>query len=143
MANNDRSVETSATPQAVWKIWSDTATWQGWNPDVQSMTLNGPFAVGTTGTMKTKQGTRQVQLTEVVPGRSFRLETTVIPLTRFAFECQVSTGPNGKTTISQGIRVGGPLGGLVGGMMARQIADTFPPLLQGLARKAEATEGRS
>ena len=106
------------------------------------MTLNGPFAAGTSGTMKTKQGTRQVQLTEVVPGRSFRLETTVIPLTRFAFECQVAAGPGGKTTISQGIRVGGPLGGLVGGMMARQIADTFPPLLQGLARKAEGSEGR-
>jgi uncharacterized protein YndB with AHSA1/START domain len=142
MADNQRSVETNASPAAVWKIWSDTSTWAEWNPDVQSMTLNGPFATGTSGTMKTKQGTRQVQLTEVVPGRSFRLETTVIPLTRFAFECQVVAGPAGKTTISQAIRVGGPLGGVVGGMMAPQIANTFLPLLQGLARKAEASEGR-
>ncbi len=142
MADNLRSVETSASPAAVWKIWSDTSTWPEWNPDVQSMALNGPFAAGTSGTMKTKQGTRQVQLTEVVPGRSFRLETTVIPLTRFAFECQVVAGPAGKTTISQAVRVGGPLGGVVGGMMGPQIANTFPPLLQGLARKAEASEGR-
>jgi uncharacterized protein YndB with AHSA1/START domain len=143
MANNERSVETSASPATVWRIWSNPSTWQEWNPDVQSMTLNGPFAAGTLGTMKTKQGTRQVQLTEVVPGQSFRLETTVIPLTRFAFECQVAGGPAGKTTITQAIRVGGPLGGLVGGMMGKQIADTFPALLQGLARKAEATEGRA
>jgi hypothetical protein len=143
MADNMRSVETSASPAAVWKIWSDTSTWQEWNPDVQSMILNGPFATGTTGTMKTKQGTRQVQLAEVVPGRSFRLETSVIPLTRFAFECQVAAGAAGKTTISQAIRVGGPLGGVVGGMMASQIANTFPALLQGLARKAEASEGRT
>jgi hypothetical protein len=143
MADNQRSVETSASPAAVWKIWSDTSTWADWNPDVQSMTLNGPFAAGTSGTMKTKQGTRQVQLTEVVPGRSFRLETTVIPLTRFAFECEVVAGPAGKTTISQAIRVGGPLGGLVGGMMGSQIANTFPALLQGLARKAEGSEGRA
>jgi len=142
MADNQRSVETNASPASVWKIWSDTATWPQWNPDVQSMTLNGPFAAGATGTMKTKQGTRQVQLTEVVPGRSFRLETTVIPLTRFAFECQVLAGPAGKTTISQAIRVGGPLGGVVGGMMGPQIANSFPALLQGLARKAEASEGR-
>src|ERR1700716_2287880 len=107
------------------------------------MTIDRAFAAGSTGTMKTKQGTRQVQLTEVVPGQSFRLETTVIPLTRFAFECQVAGGPAGKTTITQAIRVGGPLGGLVGGMMGKQIADTFPALLQGLARKAEATEGRA
>jgi len=143
MADNMRSVETSASPAAVWKIWSDTSTWQEWNPDVQSMILNGPFAAGTTGTMKTKQGTRQIQLAEVVPGRSFRLETSVIPLTRFAFECQVAAGATGKTTISQAIRVGGPLGAVVGGMMASQIANTFPALLQGLARKAEASEGRT
>ena len=140
MADNQRSVETSASPAAVWKVWSDTTTWPQWNPDVQSMALNGPFAAGTTGTMKTKQGTRQVQLADVVPGRSFRLETTVIPLTRFAFECQVAAGAAGKTTISQAIRVGGPLGGVVGGMMGPQIANTFPALLQGLARQAEARE---
>ena len=142
MANNERSVETKASPQTAWKIWSDTSTWPEWNPDVQSMALNGPFAAGTTGTMKTKQGTRAIQLTEVVPGQSFRLETTVIPLTRFAFVCKVSPGSAGETTLSQSIEVGGPLGGLLGGMMGKQIADTFPALLQGLARKAEATEGR-
>jgi hypothetical protein len=136
-------VETTASPQAAWKIWSDTSTWPEWNPDVQSMTLNGPFAAGTTGTMKTKQGTRAIQLSEVVPGMSFRLETTVIPLTRFAFVCRVSPGAGGKTTLSQAIVVGGPLGGLVGGMMGKQIADTFPTLLQGLARKAAASEGRA
>ena len=139
MASNERSVETAASPQAAWQIWSDPTTWPEWNPDVQSMTLDGPFAPGTTGTMKTKQGTRAVHLTEVVPGKSFRLETTVIPLTRFAFECQVLPGSAGKTTLSQAIVVGGPLGGLVGGMMGKQIADTFPALLQGLARKAEGS----
>jgi uncharacterized protein YndB with AHSA1/START domain len=142
LASNERSVETAASPQAAWKIWSDTSTWPEWNPDVQSMTLNGPFAAGTSGTMKTKQGTRAVTLTEVVPGTSFRLETTVIPLTRFAFECKVSAGPAGKTTLSQAIIVGGPLGGLVGGMMGKQIADTFPGLLEGLARAAEKGGGR-
>ncbi len=143
MASNERSVETTASPQAAWKIWSDTSTWPEWNPDVQSMTLTGPFAAGTSGTMKTKQGTRAIQLTEVVAGQSFRLETTVIPLTRFAFECKVSPSAAGKTTtLSQAIVVGGPLGGLVGGMMGKQIANTFPALLQGLARKAEKSEGR-
>ena len=142
MASEERSVETTASPAAAWKVWTDTANWQEWNPDVQSMTLNGPFAAGTTGTMKTKQGSRQMVLSQVVPGRSFRLETTVIPLTRFFFDCQVAAGPSGKTRLSQAITVGGPLGGIVGGMMGKQIANTFPPLLQGLAKKAEAEERR-
>src|SRR4029077_4085887 len=120
MASNERSVETKAIPQTAWKLWSDTSTWPEWNPDMQSMTLNGPFAVGTTGTMKTKQGTRAILLTEVVPGQSFRLETTVIPLTRFAFVCKVSPGSAGQTTLSQSIQVGGPLRGLRGGMLGNK-----------------------
>jgi uncharacterized protein YndB with AHSA1/START domain len=142
LAAQERSVETKASPQTVWKIWSDTSTWPEWNPDVQSLTLNGPFAAGTTGSMSTKQGTRAIELTQVVPGQSFRLETTVIPLSRFAFACQVAAAPGG-TRISQAIEVGGPLGGLLGGMMGKQIADTFPALLRGLAKKAEASEARS
>lgn len=142
MATQERSVNSTASPQAVWKVWSDTSRWPEWNPDVQSMVLTGPFAAGTTGSMKTKQGTRAIQLTEVVPGRSFSLATTVIPLTRFTFDCRVAAGPDG-TRISQAIRVGGPLGGLLGGMMSKQIADTFPALLQGLAKRAEAGERRS
>src|SRR5947209_8947642 len=119
MATQERSVETSASPQAVWKLWSDASTWNDWNPDVQAMTLNGPFTAGTTGVMKTKQGPRQVLLSQVVPGRSFRLETTVIPLTRFYFDCQVASGASGKTRVSQSITVGGPLGGMVGGIMGK------------------------
>ena len=143
MAIEERSVETKASPQAVWKIWSDTSTWPQWNPDVRAMALNGPFASGTTGTMTNKQGAHAIQLEDVVPGRSFRLETTVIPLTRFSFECQVSGGAAGKTRVSQAIRVKGPLGAIVGGMMSKQIANSFPALLQGLAGKAEASEARS
>jgi uncharacterized protein YndB with AHSA1/START domain len=140
MAVEERSVETRATPQAVWKIWSDTATWPQWNPDVLSMQLNGPFASGTTGTMTNKQGAHAIQLEDVVPGQSFRLETTVIPLTRFSFECRVAPGAAGTTRVSQGIRVKGPLGAIVGGMMGKQIANSFPALLQGLAKKAEGSQ---
>jgi uncharacterized protein YndB with AHSA1/START domain len=141
MAVEERSVETKASPQAVWKIWSDTSTWPQWNPDVQSMKLSGPFASGTTGTMTNKQGAHEIQLEDVVPGQSFRLETSVIPLTRFSFECRVAGGAAGTTTVSQGIRVKGPLGAIVGGMMGKQIASSFPALLQGLAKKAETSQG--
>ena len=40
MGMETRSQETTASPQAVWTIWSDTSTWPEWNPDVQAMTLN-------------------------------------------------------------------------------------------------------
>jgi len=143
VATQERSLESKASPEAVWRIWSDTSTWQQWNPDVISMRLDGPFAAGTAGTMTTKQGTRSIRLTDVVPGRSFQLETTVIPGTRFSFQCQVGPSGAGMTRVSQSITIQGPLGPILGPLMVNRIADTFPPILRGLASKAEAAPTRS
>jgi Polyketide cyclase / dehydrase and lipid transport len=142
MAIVERSQETKASPQTVWRIWSDVSTWKDWNPNVRSMALNGPFASGTTGTMVTGQGQHAITLEDVMPGKSFRLETTVVPLTRFSFECAITPGA-GTTTISQAIRVKGPLGGIFGPMLGKQVAASFPALLKGLATTAEASEART
>lgn len=48
---HEGSIETSATPAAVWALWSDIHTWSTWDPPVERVVLDGPFRVGTTGTM--------------------------------------------------------------------------------------------
>lgn len=138
MKEYGRSRETAAAPDRIWSIWSDVNTWSQWNPNVSGMTLNGPFADGATGTMTTKSGgTHQIRLADVKPRQGFRLQTQVIPLTSFTFICRIASGATGRTTISQGLAVSGPLGPLVGPMMGDSIAKTFEPLLEGLAKKAE------
>jgi Polyketide cyclase / dehydrase and lipid transport len=37
MAEYGTSVETNASPEKVWKIWSDMSTWGAWNPNVSTM----------------------------------------------------------------------------------------------------------
>ena len=132
------SVETTAPPETVWRIWSDMSTWGQWNPNVTTMDWQGGFASGTTGVMNTPSGQHhKMQLVDVQPGRSFALLTAVVPGTRFRFNCRVEPA-NGKTKISQTVEVGGPLGPVLGGMLGPQVSKDFPTLLQNLARKAEA-----
>jgi len=135
---HERSIETKASPDAVWKIWSDPSTWTQWNPDVLSISLDGPFATGTTGTMTTKAGgSHRIRVEAVKPGRSFRLETTPIPLTHFSFHRQVAPGAGGGSRISQRLTMRGPLAPLFSAMMGERIAASFRPILEGLARRAE------
>lgn len=47
----ERTVPTTATPAAVWALWSDPGTWPVWDPAVQSVALEGHFAEGAAGTM--------------------------------------------------------------------------------------------
>ena len=132
------SVESTASPEKVWQIWSDMSTWGQWNPNVTSMDWQGGFASGTTGVMNTPSGQHhKMQLVDVQPGRSFALLTSVVPGTRFRFNCRIEPA-NGKTKISQTVEVGGPLGPVMGGMLGPQVSKEFITLLQNLARKAEA-----
>jgi len=138
MASHGKTMEASASPERVWRIWSDVGTWPRWNPDVLSIELEGPFVSGARGKMTTKAGgTHQIMLRNVQPGRSFELETAPIPLGRFQFACEVRPASGGASTISQSISIGGPLGPLYSAMMASRIAASFEPILKGLKAAAE------
>jgi len=132
------SVETAASGDEVWKIWSDMSTWGEWHPNVSTMDWQGGFASGTTGVMNTRAGQHhKMQLADVQPGRSFALLTRVVPGTRFRFNCRIEPS-GGKTRISQTVEVGGPLGPVMGGMIGPQVSKEFGILLGALAKRAEA-----
>jgi len=139
MAEYGTSVETAASPEKVWQVWSDMSTWGEWNPNVSTMDWQGGFASGTAGVMNTRAGQHhKMQLLDVSPGRSFALETSVVPGTRFRFNCRIVPGTGGgKTKVGQWVEVRGPLGPVLGGMLGPQVSKEFGTLLENLARKAE------
>jgi uncharacterized protein YndB with AHSA1/START domain len=132
------SVETIASPEQVWRVWSDMSTWGEWNPNVSTMEWEGGFASGSSGVMNTNSGQHhRMQLVDVEPGRSFALVTGVVPGTRFRFNCRIEPA-GAKTKVSQTVEVGGPLGPVMGGMLGPQVSKEFGMLLSNLARKAES-----
>jgi len=132
------SVETTASPDKVWHVWSDMSTWGGWNPNVSTMDWNGGFVSGSTGVMNTKSGQHhKMQLVDVQPGRGFALLTAVVPGTKFRFNCRIEQA-GGKTKVSQTVGVGGPLGPVMGPILGPQVSKEFGTLLSNLARTAEA-----
>ena len=116
------------------------STWGDWNPNVSTMEWMGGFVQGSEGVMNTKAGQHhKMKLAEVQPGKSFVLETRVVPGTVFRFNCKVEPAPGGKTKISQTVEVKGPLGPILQGMMGPQISKEFGTLLSNLARRAETS----
>jgi len=137
MAEYGTSVVSTAPAERVWNIWSDTSTWGDWNPNVSTMELQGPFASGSTAIMNTKAGQHhKMRIVDVQSGRSFALETNVVPGTTFRFNCSVE--PVGvESRISQTVEVKGPLGPILRGMLGPQVSKEFGTLLSNLAKKAE------
>jgi len=139
MAEHGKSRETTASSDRVWAIWSDPSNWGEWNPNVTTMEMASPLKLGAEGVMNTPAGQHHhMKVIDLQPGRSFTLETSVIPLSRFHFVCTVEPAGS-KTRISQSVKVVGPMGWLFDPMMGDQIAKDFDGVLDGLAKKAEAS----
>ena len=138
MAEYGTSVDSKASPEKVWKIWSDMSTWGDWNPNVSTMDWTGGFVSGTTGVMNTRAGQHhKMTLLDVNAGRSFALETSVVPGTRFRFNCRVEPAGSGSK-IGQWVEVKGPLGPVMGGMLGPQVSREFGTLLKNLSDRAES-----
>jgi len=140
MADYGRSRETTASPERVWTIWSDPGTWSQWNPSVSKMELDGPFGDGTTGRMHTPEGrTHQIRFEHVQPGSSYEMRTAVIPGTEFHFRCEVA--PSGTcSTLSQTVRISGPLAFALAPIMGPGMAKSFDRVLDGLKHEVETGE---
>src|SRR5258707_4686060 len=96
----------------------------------------GGFADGPAAIMNTRAGQHhKMRLVDVVPGRSFALETSVVPGTTFHFNCRIEPAV-GKTRISQTVEIKGPLGPLLGGMLGPQGSKEFGTLLCHLGKPA-------
>jgi len=137
MAFREASLETTAPPATVWRIWSDVNRWPEWNPDMKESRLDGPLKLGATGMINTKSGGKHdVVVTHFQDGRSFELESTALPGTKMAIRATIAPSGAG-TRISQGFEPRGLLAPLVGPMMSGQILKTFNAVLDGLKRKVE------
>ncbi|WP_030762221.1 MULTISPECIES: SRPBCC family protein [unclassified Streptomyces] len=68
----EHSIETAATPEAIWRLWVDVENWGAWNAEIQKIEIDGPFAAGALITM-TPPGEDPIPLriAEAVEGEIF------------------------------------------------------------------------
>jgi hypothetical protein len=72
MWTTEHITETTATSEAVWRVWSDVGRWPEWNADLERAELSGPFAAGSTITMYQHGGeTIERQIAEAVEPERF------------------------------------------------------------------------
>ncbi len=140
MKTHGVSRSTTASPEVVWRVWSDPNNWSRWNSGIRNAEIEGAIANGRTGKMTTNRGsTHDVTFHDVTDGRGFSMSMAG-PATTFTFVCEIVPDGNGST-ISQSIAITGPLAFLVRPMMGNEMAKHFVPVLDDLARAAESRSG--
>jgi polyketide cyclase/dehydrase/lipid transport protein len=102
------TVETDVPASAIWALYEDVSTWPQWDEQAEVVTRDGPFAAGTTGTMKFRgQDPLPYRLATVEPGREFTDETPVADLViRVSHRLEPLAG--GRLKVTYAAQVDGP-----------------------------------
>ncbi len=136
MWQHEHSVETTAAPEALWRHWSDMATWPQWNDGIEIIDVEGPFEVGTTFTMTPPADESiKMRLVEIKPGESF---TDELDAGNFVVrtEHRLEPAAGGLTRIVYRTEITGEAADHIGPELGPQITADFPAVLAALAKRA-------
>lgn len=127
-------IDVAAPVETVWRVLTDLERWPSWNPDVTSMSVDGPLAAGTVFRWKAGPGTIVSTIQRVDPLRvvAWSGKTLGVKATHVWYFEQV-----GETTH---VRTEESLNGIVARVLRRSLQKTLDSALEsGLSNlKAEA-----
>jgi hypothetical protein len=140
------TIEIAATPENVWAVLADLASYPRWHPAFLSAT--GTLAVGSTLTITTtlptsgKKITAKVKVRTVEPGRELRWASKMAGVTISDRVFALSPDADGTALTQSGTYrgLGGNRGGRTAAMSLERIQSAFVAINEALKQQAEARQ---
>jgi uncharacterized protein YndB with AHSA1/START domain len=137
MWTTEHSTETTAAPEAIWRVWSHVERWPEWNADLERAELSGPFGAGSTITMYQRGGdTIELRIAEACEPEAFvdqaDLGEVVVRTTH-----RLEPLEGGQVRIIYRMEITGPQADTLGPQIGPQIGTDFPQVLAALAERAK------
>ena len=137
MWSHEDSVETTASPAAIWRLWEDVDGWPSWNGDIERIEIDGPFESGSTITMTPfGQDAVVLRLAEVSEGELFvdqaELSDIVIRTVH-----RIDRVGSGRVRVVYRMEITGDPAEVIGPQLGPQITGDFPQTLAALVQRAQ------
>jgi uncharacterized protein YndB with AHSA1/START domain len=134
----EHSIETSARPEQVWRLWADVDGWPEWNGDIERIELEGSFAAGGRIVMTPiGQEAIELRIAEALEPVLFvdeaDLGDIVVRTTH-----QVERPGTERSRVTYRMEISGPAADTVGPELGPEISADFPETLAALVARAEA-----
>ena len=130
-----REIDVAAPPDVVWDVLTDFDRWQEWNPEVKSMSFDGPLAPGAMFRWKAGPGTIVSTVEEVDRPRYIRWRGRTLSISaihEWRFERR-----DGGTHVETDESFSGMLARLLRGSLQKQLDRALEEGLEHLKREAE------
>jgi uncharacterized protein YndB with AHSA1/START domain len=135
---NEHSIETTAAPEQVWRLWADVAGWPEWNGDIERIELLGPLAAGSRIVMTPFEAEPvELRIAEAVEPELFVDEAHLDELVvRTIHRIRRIDADHARVTYR--MEITGPAADTLGPQIGPEISGDFPQTLRGLVALAEA-----
>lgn len=133
----EHSIETSAAPASVWRLWADVENWGTWNADIETIEIRGPFATGTEITMTPPgQDPVELRIAELTEQELFVDEAEIDGLLLRTIHRLDIIGPR-RTRVVYRMEITGSAADEIGPRIGPAVTADWPDTVAALARAAQ------
>jgi len=135
---HEYTAESALASDVIWAVLADVDNWARWDTSMESVKLQGPFAVGTPVTMTPKgQDPINSVITAITKNELYADETDMGDVT-LRFSHALTRLPDGGTRIVHRLEITGPKADEIGPEIGPAITGDFPDAMQALLAYAAA-----
>jgi hypothetical protein len=132
-----QTARTTASPEKIWKIWTDVTNWKKWDPFMKEAKLKGSFAEKAKGILTSRAGLRRVfKITRCIPNFTY-----TVSMRFFLADIHIHRYlgyNNQKTTFTHEFWVEGPLGSLWWSLIGRRLEKIMQDEMEKVKLMAES-----
>ena len=130
------SLETKATPEQIWAIWTDVPNWKSWDVGLTDASIDGDFQLHAQGRITSLEGRRsKFTVTEYNSGKSYTFKTK-LPLGALHVK-RFLTVKEGKTVFTHEVWFSGITKGIFGKAFGAKFREMLPQVLENIKELAE------
>jgi hypothetical protein len=138
MWKTEHSIETTAQPEDVWRLWEDVPGWPRWNSDIERIELVGPFAAGGRIVMTPFDAEPiDLRIADAVENEHFVDEADLGDVL-VRTDHRVERLDSERARVTYRMEITGPAADSLGPQIGPEISADFPQALSALVARAEA-----
>lgn len=129
-------LETEASPEQIWAIWTDVSNWKAWDDGLTDASIEGVLELGARGIIISLEGRRsQFTITEFEKGNSYTFRSK-LPLGALHVRRYLSE-KGGKTVFTHEVWFSGITKGIFGKAFGAKFRAMLPQVLVNIKELAE------
>lgn len=129
--------QTTAAPEAIWKIWTDVPNWEQWDDGLRDAQLDGEFQVGSKGKLIPDKGPKSKFIIDAMEeGKSYTFKTR-IPFGWLIIK-RTLTVEEGQTLFTHDVQFTGIFRKPLGNKVGKRYRAMLPEVMGKIKARAEA-----